>query len=98
MKTRLFFASSALAATMWAVPSQGAAHFFAPLPLAPRVDVAAQTAPVRFRIDRQRGLMVRVWLNGSGPFNFVLDTGAGMNVISQRVVTEKRLSTRAVAT
>ena len=52
----------------------------------------------RFRFERERGLLLRVWINGSGPYIFAVDTGAGMNVISQRAVTAAGLPTRTVPT
>jgi predicted aspartyl protease len=45
-------------------------------------------APARFREESGRGLLLRVWINGAGPFNFALDTGAGSNIISPRVAAE----------
>ncbi|HEY0367925.1 MAG TPA: retropepsin-like aspartic protease, partial [Pyrinomonadaceae bacterium] len=45
---------------------------------------------------KERGLLVTAWLNGSGPYVFAVDTGAGMNLISQRVVGAARLSVRTV--
>ena len=38
-----------------------------------------------------RGLLVRTWVNGIGPFNFAIDTGAGATLISQRVADEARV-------
>jgi Aspartyl protease len=102
MKTKLFFASSALAAAViWAVPATGAAHFTMQPEARPTARPAvssgpARLSPVRLRVDRERGLLLRVWLNGSGPYVFAVDTGAGMNVISQRLVTEGRLPTKSV--
>jgi hypothetical protein len=31
------------------------------------------------------------WINGAGPFVFVIDTGAGVSIVNQRVVAEARL-------
>jgi hypothetical protein len=42
------------------------------------------------------GLLLSVWLNGSGPYIFVIDTGAGLNVITERVVGESRLPVKTV--
>ncbi|MEK6283826.1 MAG: aspartyl protease family protein [Acidobacteriota bacterium] len=56
----------------------------------------AQPFPARFRVEKDRGLLLQVWINETGPYVFVLDTGAGMNVISQRVVTGSRLPTKVV--
>ena len=41
--------------------------------------------PVFFREVRERGLLVKVWLNDSGPFTFAIDTGAGITLIADRV-------------
>jgi hypothetical protein len=96
MRAKLSIALSALGILVWAVPNVGAAHFIArahvqeirqhgPLPL-----------PVRFQVEKARGLLLRAWINGSGPYVFALDTGAGLNVISERVVGEARLTVRTV--
>jgi len=47
---------------------------------------------VSFREVNGRGLLVRTWVNGTGPFTFAIDTGAGATLISQRVATEARIS------
>ncbi|HKO97056.1 MAG TPA: aspartyl protease family protein [Pyrinomonadaceae bacterium] len=90
MKAKLFIAIGALAAIGWAASNAGAAHFIKPTDAIER----ARPAGARFSIDEERGLLIRVWINNAGPFVFVLDTGAGMNVISQRVVTQLRLQTK----
>jgi len=99
MKAKLFIASGALAAMAWAAPLVGAAHFansiVRPVANGSRA-IVARPLPARFRVEKERGLLLRTWLNGRGPYIFALDTGAGMNVIAQRVVTEIRLQTKAV--
>ena len=82
----------ALAVTIWAASHTGAAHSSAQ---ASRIQqtlgsdaptsTRALPAPVRFREVSGRGLLVRAWVNGAGPFNFALDTGAGANILSARV-------------
>lgn len=47
---------------------------------------------VSFREVPGRGLLVRTWVNGIGPFNFAIDTGAGATLISSRVATESRVT------
>jgi hypothetical protein len=49
--------------------------------------------PVRLRISKARGLLVSGWVGGGGPYVFAIDTGAGMNIITKRVVEEVRLRT-----
>jgi hypothetical protein len=44
-------------------------------------------------VDRDRGLLISAWINGRGPYIFVIDTGAGMNVVGNRLVTEAGLKT-----
>lgn len=96
MKAKFFIASGALAAMVWAAPIAGAAHFSA-RPVANEMGaIAAQPSPARFRVEADRGLILRVWINGRGPYLFALDTGAGMNVIAQRVVAEIKLPTKVV--
>ncbi len=54
--------------------------------------VRALPAPVRFREEQGRGLLVRTWINGTGPYTCALDTGAGANIITQRVAREANIS------
>lgn len=59
-------------------PDRGAA------PLVPR------TVPLRDVSGR--GLLVRTWINGTGPFNFAIDTGSGATLISSQVAAEARVA------
>lgn len=52
----------------------------------------ALPAPARFREVEGRGLLVRVWVNNSGPYNFAIDTGAGATIISRGVAAEARVA------
>jgi hypothetical protein len=72
----------------WAAPG-GAAHSFAQ---EQRVSTTLALAPIRFREDRNAGLLVDGWVNGVGPFTFALDTGAGVSIITSRVVSAARLA------
>ncbi|HVI72794.1 MAG TPA: retropepsin-like aspartic protease, partial [Pyrinomonadaceae bacterium] len=81
---------SVVAIVAWAIPTMGIAHqrlqrresngFSAPMP----------AAPIRLR-DDARGLLASGWINGRGPFIFAIDTGAGISLISRRVVAETQL-------
>ena len=51
--------------------------------------------PIRFQESGRRGLLVRAWVNGVGPYTFVLDTGAGANILSRRVASEARVEVDA---
>jgi len=57
----------------------------ASLPLAaiPKRNPTYRPAPVIWQEDR-RGLCVTAWVNDAGPFTFVLDTGAGLTLLSPR--------------
>lgn len=46
---------------------------------------------MRFREDEARGLLVRAWVNDSGPYTFAVDTGAGATILSRRVAAEARV-------
>ncbi len=101
MRAKLFIALGALATIGWAVPSAGTAPFVAGA-RSRRATVARPAGqlpqPVRFRINKDRGLLLSAWINGRGPFVFALDTGAGMNLITARVVNELQLTTRTTRT
>jgi hypothetical protein len=49
---------------------------------------------VSFRTVKDRGLLVKVWVNNSGPYTFAVDTGAGVTLIGSHVAvgaaTERR--------
>lgn len=94
MRAKLFIALGALMVVAGAVPSRGTA--FSISAGAPQVSQPNVSRPVRLRASKERGLLVTAWLNGSGPYVFAVDTGAGMNLISQRVVSAARLSVRTV--
>jgi predicted aspartyl protease len=47
---------------------------------------------VSFREVSGRGLIVRTWVNGIGPFDFAIDTGAGGILIAPRVADEARVT------
>ncbi|MFL6335069.1 MAG: aspartyl protease family protein [Pyrinomonadaceae bacterium] len=55
----------------------------------------ALPAPVSFRETEGRGLLVRTWVNGAGPFTFAIDTGAGATLLSQRAASEARVEVEA---
>jgi predicted aspartyl protease len=95
------------AATTWAAPFKGAAHFTAratmnaPLLNIPVSETSAKSkegfagvrlpSPVRFREVSGRGLLTSVWVNGAGPYTFAIDTGAGATILSRRVADEARI-------
>ncbi|MDT7809022.1 MAG: hypothetical protein QOJ70_2835 [Acidobacteriota bacterium] len=46
---------------------------------------------VYFRESGERGLLVKTWVNGAGPFNFAIDTGAGATILSSRTAGAARV-------
>jgi hypothetical protein len=72
----------------WAAPS-GVAHSFVQgqrrIQSTERLSPALN--PIRFREDRNAGLLVNGWINGAGPFTFAIDTGAGVSIVTGRVVS-----------
>jgi Aspartyl protease len=94
MRAKLFISMSALVAMLWAVSSAGTAPFIVSAAAQRPVDVAPR--PARLSVERERGLLLDVWLNGKGPYVFAVDTGAGGNLITQRVVSDSQLTTNQV--
>ena len=63
------------------------------LPAVP-TEARAIPRPAMFREVPGRGLLVRTWVNGAGPFSFAIDTGAGATLLSTRVVDEGQVQIR----
>jgi hypothetical protein len=87
-KAKLAIALSTLSVAIvaWAIPGKGIAH-----QRVQRSRAAEVIAPVRLKDERERGLLAQGWINGAGPFVFVIDTGAGVSLISRNVVAQARL-------
>ncbi len=86
-KAKLAIALSALVATVvWAVPAIGTAHQLLPS------TSPSSVQPISLKNDEQHGLLAKGWINGAGPFVFVIDTGAGASIVNRRVVAEARLA------
>jgi hypothetical protein len=86
----------ALFFNVWAAFADGgAAHtlFHAAMQRGARARTTAATlpAPARLRESESRGLLAEVWVNGAGPFVFAIDTGAGANILSERVAGAARV-------
>jgi hypothetical protein len=96
MRAKLFIALAALVAMSWAVPSQGTARFIFRDALQRSPGVITAPLPARLRVQKDRGLLLATWINTKGPYVFAVDTGAGMNLITQRVASESGLSVRTV--
>ena len=90
------FSAIVLASMLMGVAAVNAAALSQrPRRIAPRTTVATSYSlphAVSFREVSGRGLLARVWLNGIGPFNFAIDTGAGATIISPRVADEANVA------
>ena len=78
----------------WTVPLFGAVHSFFQSPRRdsqPNIYSSGALLPVRFREDRNAGLLVSGWINGAGPFTLAIDTGADISIISSRVAQASNL-------
>ncbi len=76
----------------WAVPLRGAAPSFAQQARGNSAGPSSLALmPIRFREDRNAGLLVNGWVNGAGPFTFAIDTGAGVSIVSSKVVADAGL-------
>ena len=85
-KAKIAIALSTLVAmVVWAVPIAGTA-----LQLLRGGTVDSVIAPIKLR-DEDAGLTATGWINGAGPFVFAIDTGAGVSIISRRVVDQAKL-------
>lgn len=49
-------------------------------------------SPASFREVPGRGLIVKTWINSTGPFSFAIDTGAGATLLSPRVADQARVT------
>lgn len=47
---------------------------------------------VRLRPTHAHGFVVSTWVNGSGPYSFAVDTGAGATIVSERAAREARVA------
>ena len=96
MGGKLSIAFSALAIMMGAVLNTGTAPVFSQS--ARHAPGPTSIRPARFRLDKDRGLLLQTWINGAGPYIFAIDTGAGLNLISERIVQAARLQVKTTQT
>jgi predicted aspartyl protease len=83
----------ALAAAAW--PSLTRANLATPFMLAPQAPLLAPepgAAAVATLRDLYRRMTAPVWINGQGPFAFVVDTGANRSVISAELAAQLGLT------
>lgn len=92
-KTLAIALSSLIAVSVGKAATTPVAAFFIPT----NVQRSAGVGPIRtsFRDVRGRGLLLRTWFNGKGPYTCVVDTGAGDSIISERIVSDIGVSVSA---
>src|SRR4051794_1453217 len=61
----------------------------------PAAESSVLPGTVRLRESDGRGLIANVWVNDQGPFAFVIDTGVGQTLVSERVAALAGLTTRS---
>ena len=93
--SKLAIALSTLIAVsaLWAVPLAGTAHQRL-WQAEERVEGNPIVAPVRLKDSESRGLLANIWIRGSGPYTFAIDSGAGMSLVTKDLVTRAQLQTR----
>jgi predicted aspartyl protease len=57
----------------------------------PEIDKTTQTQDVRFRTERDDRMTVLVKLSGTGPYHFLVDTGADRTAVSRELVAKLKL-------
>jgi predicted aspartyl protease len=93
-------AAAALPVTRtWAQAAGGPAQPLAPAAAAPAPDPAADETPTQVGAGRDKfeHLMAPVGINGQGPFNFILDTGANVSCVSGALAEKLALTPAAPA-
>lgn len=90
MAARLFLALSALACSSAAIGQTTTTQLEAVSGPA-EVDKTTQTEDVRFRTERYDRMTVPVRLSGTGPYQFLVDTGANRTAISRQLAAQLKL-------
>jgi predicted aspartyl protease len=79
----------ALVVVIWVAPFNWAAHM---LSIEEKLfEEGSSSNVIRFRNTEDQGLLVKVWVNGSGTYNFAVDTGAGAIILSKRVASQAKV-------
>src|SRR6185295_5816501 len=94
-KLKLAIALSTLIAVtgLWAVPFAGTAHGHLWRTETMAIQGTPVGLPLRLKQSSGRGLLLDVWIRGSGPFTFAVDTGAGVTLVSRSVINRAQLKT-----
>jgi predicted aspartyl protease len=68
------------------------------VPGVPQVDQSSPAEDIRFKADRHNRMTVAVEVEGSGPYRFLVDTGADRTVVSDELAARLKLSGAGTAT
>jgi predicted aspartyl protease len=88
----VLFSSSSLAHAQTGTTASSA------VPAAPGVDNVTQTEDVKFRNEHDDRMTVQVLVSGSGPYRFLVDTGADRSAISRELAGSLGLANNSEAT
>jgi predicted aspartyl protease len=91
MTTRLIFLLSAMLAGT-AVAAQPVTTKLDAVAGVPAIDKTTQTEDVRFKNERNDRMTVPVTLSGTGPYRFLIDTGADRTAISRELAGRLKLA------
>jgi predicted aspartyl protease len=90
---RIMPIAAAAAGLLMAAPamSQSAPLPVETAPMPPGIDRTSQTEDVRFRSDQNQRMTVGVMVGGTGPYRFIVDTGADRTVVSTELAATLKL-------
>src|SRR5687767_8627166 len=91
MQPRLLFAAGLILAAGAAFAQPSTTHVEAVAGLG-QVDKTTQTEDVRFRTDRTDRMTVPVVVSGSGPYRFLVDTGADRTAVSRQLASRLKFA------
>lgn len=94
-------ATLACLAALLALPTAAASansQAAAPPPIAAPATAAITTETLQLQVERYHRMTVPVQINGQGPFNFLIDTGAQASVLSHALADQLQLTNRSTAT
>ena len=95
---RQTFAALMLLASSSMALAQSPATRIDPVPDTSKVDNVTQTQDVKFRNERDDRMTVPVLVSGSGPYRFLVDTGADRSAISRELAGSLGLANSSEAT
>ena len=84
MRSTLFLAGLAAASAAWAQPPTA---ILEPVPDTPKIDSISESELLDLSRDRSERMTVPVRVSGSGPYRFLIDTGANRTAVSRQLAS-----------